>query len=200
VFKLTPTSGGWRQTVLHAFHGFADGSQPFASLVFDAVGNLYGTTSAGGPQGGGTVFELTPNSGVAWKETVLYAFTGGTDGRTPVASVVFDTLGHLYGSTSNGGNTSCSSQGCGTVFELLPISGKWIERVPHIFTGGKDGIYLDAGLTLDEAGNLYGTTNGGGSHGNGTVFKIASTARGWKESVLHNFTETGKDGGERPLE
>ena len=176
---------------LHKFTGGADGNQPADTLVFDASGNLYGTAIEGGSSGAGTVFELTPNADGAWTLSVLYGFTGGSDGRAPLAEVIFDTKGNLYGTSLEGGD-----YGAGTVFEVTPNSdGSWTESVLHAFMGGKDGGYPDHGhLIFDAAGNLYGTTAGWYGGGYGTVFELTPNSNGtWTESVLHSFFG-GEDG------
>jgi uncharacterized repeat protein (TIGR03803 family) len=186
----------WTVSILHAFTG-ADGSGPAAGLIFDAAGNLYGTTSGGGADGYGVVFELTPNPDGTWTESVLHSFTGGADGALPFAGLIFDTIGNLYGTTYYG-PLGCAglTDGCGTVFRLTPNpDGTWTESVLHSFTEGAGGGNPAAGLIFDAAGNLYGTTNFGTSGpGNlGTVFKLTPNPDGtWTESVLHSFT--GADG------
>jgi uncharacterized repeat protein (TIGR03803 family) len=206
VFELSPNSSGkWTETVLYAFKG-TDGAAPQATVVFDALGNLYGTTNAGGQrgaQGYGTVFRLAPSSG-GWQESVLHVFADGSDGAYPVAPLVVDAAGNLYGTAAKGGN-NCNLSGCGVVFELsLASSGEWRETVLHSFKGGKDGAVPLAGLTLDGSGNLYGTTvyggvaNGcpsSGTAGCGVVFEILPSASGWKENVLHIFTGAQDGGG-----
>jgi uncharacterized repeat protein (TIGR03803 family) len=168
VFKLD-TSG--RETVLHRFTGAADGGTPAAGLVRDAAGNLYGTTRGGGDLaceigfGCGVVFKLDTSG----RETVLHRFTGGADGSAPLAGLVRDNAGNLYGTTEEGGELP------GVVFKL-DTTGK--ETVLHRFTGGADGGYPAAGLVRDAAGNLYGTTVYGGDlacysgMGCGVVFKL----------------------------
>jgi uncharacterized repeat protein (TIGR03803 family) len=156
----------------------------------DHSGRLYGTSSAGGTVFGGAIFRLTPSHG-GWKEQVLYSFQGGQDGAHPYASLAFDQTGALYGTTLNGGASDV-----GTVFKLSPaLGGRWVESVLHRFvSGGKDGFYPFAGVTVDAAGNLYGTTEAGGAHqhgqqGAGTVFKLALSAGGhWKEEVVFSFS------------
>jgi uncharacterized repeat protein (TIGR03803 family) len=178
VFELTPTAGGgWTEQVLHSFNG-ADGFNPEDSLVFDAAGNLYGTTYEGGGYGYGTVFELTPTAGGGWTEQVLHSFdNNGTDGFYPEASLIFDAAGNLYGTTQAGGTSTCDG-GCGTVFELRPtVGGGWTEQVLHSFGSGGDGAFPLAGLIFDRVGNLYGTTGGGGANqcagsSCGTVFEL----------------------------
>jgi uncharacterized repeat protein (TIGR03803 family) len=188
VFQLTPASGGgWKQTVLHSFSG-ADGQQPTASMIFDAAGNLYGTTQYGGASGNGVVFKLVPGSNGRWTETVLYAFSGGTDGGTPEGSLVIDKKGNLYGTTNVGGDNQC--YGCGVVFKLAPGShGQWIETVLYAFTGGNDGAFPWAGLVSDKAGNLYGTTQTSAG-GGGNVFELKQSNGNWSLAVLYTFTGT----------
>jgi uncharacterized repeat protein (TIGR03803 family) len=188
VFELSPAAGGtWTEQVLYSFNSNGtDGVLPAAGLIFDAAGNLYGTTSAGGSYSGGTVFELTPAAGGTWTEKVLYSFGNDADGATPYAGLIFDAAGNLYGTTFYGGGTYA----LGTVFELTPAAGgTWTEKVLHSFTGnGTDGANLSAGLIFDAAGNLYGTTTDGGTIGGGTAFELTPAAGGtWTESMLHNF-------------
>lgn len=182
VYRLSPPSSGtgaWTLTTLYPFTGGADGGNPSA-VVFDNSGALYGTTQVGGANNFGVVFKLTPPAGGtgAWTESILYSFTGGTDGAVPWAGVVFDTAGNLYGTTGGGGDLSCAvgnGGGCGTVFELSPPTepdGNWSESVLYAFEGGNDGYSpLVAPLLLN--GNLYGTTDdGGGKNGDGIAYKV----------------------------
>lgn len=161
VFKLTPEG---EETVLYSFKGGSDGAYPYAGLLADAIGNLYGTTSGGDANDYGTVFKLSPEG----EETVLYSFTGGSDGAYPSfgAELIADAEGNLYGTTSHGG-----SSGYGTVFKLSP---QGEETVLYFFMGGSDGTYPFGGLLADAMGNLYGTAEAGGSAGNnsGVVFKV----------------------------
>jgi uncharacterized repeat protein (TIGR03803 family) len=166
-----------------------------SGLILDGAGNLYGTTVYGGVYiAGGTVFELPPKGG-GWTEKVLLSFGNGTDGILPTGGLIFDKAGNLYGTTSLGGNLSCS-EGCGTVFELMPQKGGgWTEKVLHEFTGN-DGELPEAGVVF-AAGNLYGTTVFGGSAcaGCGTVFELIPQKGGnWTEKVLHSFRDNRKDG------
>jgi uncharacterized repeat protein (TIGR03803 family) len=203
VFKLTPTKdGGWAESVLYRFCSLTncgDGLYPLAGLIFDQAGNLYGTTSAGGANGGGTVFKLTPTVDGGWTENVLYSFCpvySCSDGLSPVAGLIFDTSGTLYGTTNYGGDAMCNEgqgPGCGTVFKLTPShDGSWAESVLHSFGGG-GGAYPLAGLVFDATGSLYGTTIYGGdfnkcpSLGCGVVFKLTHDRGEWKETVLHAF-------------
>jgi uncharacterized repeat protein (TIGR03803 family) len=165
---------------LYTFTGGTDGSQPVAGLAIDQAGNLYGTTWSGGDlvcgyvnRGCGTLFKLTPKPNGTWKESVLHAFTGGSDGRYPAAGVILDQAGNLYGTTEMGGD-----RGSGNVFKFTPGSG---ESVLHSFGAGGDGMYTDEGLIFDQAGNLYGTTHD-------TAFKLVPNQDGsWTESVLYTF-------------
>jgi uncharacterized repeat protein (TIGR03803 family) len=199
VFKLVPhPDGSWREMVLHSFR-MSDGWLPFASLIFDQAGNLYGTTPEGGTDGFGIVFELMPTKDGSWTESVIHSFTGGADGAGPVASLVFDQSGNLYGTTTGGGFSSTCTGGCGTVFKLTPKSnGHWTEGVLYSFcsvTECRDGLTPVASLIFDQVGNLYGTTQYGGNlnhcrgtNGCGLVFELTPNADGsWKEKVLHSF-------------
>jgi uncharacterized repeat protein (TIGR03803 family) len=191
VFELTPSAGGsWTETLF----GFNEpnGGDPYASLILDAAGNLYGTTSDGGPDNAGTAFELTREAGGGWTETVLHNFgTNENDGVAPHADLIFDASGNLYGTTYAGGGLD----GYGTVFELAPSAGGgWTETVLHAFEDdGTDGLNPYAGVILGTHGKLYGTTSAGGAHGYGAVFELTSAGGGgWTEKVLHSFN--GKNG------
>jgi uncharacterized repeat protein (TIGR03803 family) len=177
VFRLSPSG---TETVLYSFTGGADGGVPFGGLVRDSAGSLYGTTLLGGEGGAGTVFKIDASG----NETVLYGFTAGSDGGFPLGGLFRDSAGNLYGTTNVGG-----ASGAGVVFKI-DTSGN--ETVLYSFTGGADGGYpLWVVLAGDAAGNLYGTTSGGGAAGNGVVFKLD---RSGNETVLHSFTG-GADGG-----
>jgi uncharacterized repeat protein (TIGR03803 family) len=178
VFKLDATGV---ETVLYSFAGAPDGQYPFAGLIRDSAGNLYGTTSNGGAIGFGTVFKLDP----AGHETVLYSFTGGSDGGNPQAPLLRDKNGNLYGTTFVGG----AIYGVGTVFK---VDANGNETVLHNFNGN-DGKYPEAGLIGDSQGNLYGSALQGGPADNlgGTLFRISRRGT-W--SVLYNFSG-GADGG-----
>jgi hypothetical protein len=217
VFKMSPTAHGpWKETVLYTFTGGADGNEPWSNLTFDSRGNLYGTTSIGGnlscgSYGCGVVFKLTLCEAGPWTESVLYTFNEGTDGGFPYpGGLTFDTQGNLYGVTTYGGDmaVSCAGNpGCGVVYQLAPTpGGPWTESVLHAFTGGADGAGPFFGVTLDPAGNVYGTTLWGGETsapncpggygfeappGCGVVYELAHGT--WEESVLYTFTG-GSDG------
>lgn len=182
VYKINATGG---EIVLYNFAGGADGANPQGALIRDAAGNLYGTTTAGGAAGLGTVFKLTGK-----KESVLYSFVGGTDGTNPQAGLALDASGNLYGTTAAGGTS-----GNGTIFKLAPPSkqgGTWTETVLYSFSTGTDGTVPVSGVSLDAAGNLYGTASAGGAYGYGTVFQL-KPGTPWTENILHNFQD-GNDG------
>lgn len=198
VFKLTPSSGTWSQTVIYNFTGGAtDGANPGAGLVFDQNGNLYGSTQFGGnvsacTKGCGAVFQLSPFAGV-WTEHLLYMFTNAhPDGRQPAANLIFDPQGNLYGTTAGGGTTHVTC--CGIVFKLSPNSGApWSETVLLSFPSNEsEGAYPDGALVLDGSGNLYGTTSAGGQYASGTVYELSPGSGGvWSETILHSFGPTG---------
>jgi uncharacterized repeat protein (TIGR03803 family) len=164
VFKLTPDG---TETVLHSFNYEGDGRLPYAGLIADASGNLYGTTAEGGVRDeDGTVFSLAPEG----TETVLHSFIGGnTDGAYPYGGLILDRSGNLFGTTYSGGPGCQAGYGCGTVFKLAPDG---TETVLHFFKGSSDGSGPSAGLWADKKGNLYGVTSSGGANGLGTIFRI----------------------------
>lgn len=201
VFELSPTgTGSWTETILHTFSGGRDGNQPSAGLIRDSAGNLYSTALAGGALnaancesvGCGVVFKLSPGP-TGWTETELYAFQGLKDGAYPfAASLALDSAGNLYGTTTEAGDyVGCS---CGSVFEVSPSGSGWKETTLHIFDGmnGNDPF---GGLSLDSAGNLYGTTVNGGppldcDEGCGEAFELSPSSSGyWPESRLHLFSQ-----------
>jgi uncharacterized repeat protein (TIGR03803 family) len=167
---------------LYSFTGSPDGAAPYGALIKDKLGNLYGTTTAGGSFGSGTVYKLS----MSGKETVLYSFTGGADGSEPFAGLVMDQAGNLYGTTRSGGSSDA-----GTVFELNPKTKK--ETVLHSFTGQPDGATPFSGLVLDQSGSLSGATFAGGSSNDGTVYKVNIKTK--QETVLYSFAGD-PDGGE----
>jgi uncharacterized repeat protein (TIGR03803 family) len=175
VFELSPAGGGsWSYTILHNFTSGSDGSFPEGGLVFDSAGNLYGITAYGNPIGNGTVFELSPSSGGTWTETIIHAFATPTDGAIPNGAPVFNSAGALLGTTLGGGTGSCpETAACGIVFELHFAGGAWHERILHDFNEkGTDGFFPTSGVVLDSAGNAYGTTEYGGTAGDGTVYLL----------------------------
>ena len=196
VFELTPAAGGtWTEKVLYSFGATStDGESPSGGLIFDQAGNLYGTAGSGGAFGRGMIFELTPAADGSWTETVLHNFGANSpDGVGPAGGLIFDANGNLYGMTYSGGAYTFY----GTVFELTPTAGgTWTENLLHSFDF-TDGTSPDAGLIFDAAGNLYGTTSGGGANnGKGaTAFELTpATGGGWTENVLHGFGATSTDG------
>lgn len=196
VFELSPTSaGGWKETIID---NLADGSFPRAGVTFDSAGNLYGTTTAGGSTGNGTVFELSPN-GAGWTKTIIHDFTASNgDGSFPTDKLSIDAAGNIYGTTFWGGTGSdpiCVLH-CGVVFQLSPSGGIWKEIILHEFNNVPDGGNPAAGLVMDAAGNLFGSTfSGGAFHGSGVIFKLSpASGGGWTETRLHGFIN-GNEGG-----
>jgi uncharacterized repeat protein (TIGR03803 family) len=167
IYKLTPSNGGWTETVLHNFQGATDGGGPTYTLTADASGNLYGVTYGGGPQGGGTAYEYSPSNGGTF--TVLHAF-GISYGEpaTPSGTPIFDSAGNLYGTTAYGGYLFTDF---GSVYKLSPSGGGWTETDLYVFEGGRDGMFPFCSPVFDAQGNLYGTASQGGI-GDGTVWRI----------------------------
>jgi len=170
-----------REIVLHDFLGGADGAMPEGSLLRIAPDTYAGTTYAGGSAGGGTVFVVDTRHR---QYNSVFSFTGLPTGANPTGDLIADNEGNLYGTASGGG-----AAGNGAVFEL---NSGYAETTLYSFQGGNDGSEPYGGLVADKAGNLYGTTYGGGVGGYGTVFRIAP---GGIESVLHSFAGDTHDGG-----
>jgi uncharacterized repeat protein (TIGR03803 family) len=208
IIAVTPiliTAPATAQTpkILHSFSDLtSDGLDSLAPLVFDAAGNLYGTTYYGGFSDEGTVFRLSPKAN-GWTVNVLYSFSNNfVDGYQPMAGVVLDSAGNIYGTTNRGGNGPCKDPlgnviGCGTVFELVKQpGGTYDEQILYNFkVTGYDGQAPTAGLIFDSAGNLYGTTKGGtignGAIVRGTVFELSPSTEGtWTETILWAFNLT----------
>lgn len=184
-----PQGNGWTENLLYSFAG-PDGAYPVNGLVSDKGGNLFGTTGMGGANDAGTIFELTYVVGVGWTERVLYSFQNGSDGARPHGALIFDGAGNLYGAASNGGDNSG-----GTIFELSPSGDTWTFKLLYSITGQTYCGPL-ATLSMDGAGNLYGTTFCGGAYDMGSVFELSNTENGWVYTSLHDFTG-GADGGMR---
>jgi hypothetical protein len=174
VFELSPNgAGGWSKTALYTFTDGADGAAPYAGVILDAAGNLYGTASAGGNLNGcnafgcGVVYRLYPNSSGTWTETVIHTFQLlgthiGQGGGVPLGGLIFDAAHNLYGTASDGGSLPGGAPGFGVVFKLSPASGKnWKETVLHTFSS-TDGAAPASSLFVNSSGYLIGTTRYGG--------------------------------------
>jgi uncharacterized repeat protein (TIGR03803 family) len=172
VFELVQSSGKWTEKVIYSFNPLkGDGSAPFGGLVADSSGNLYGTTTKGGANGEGAVYELTLGAKGGYTESVLYSFqNNGTDGTTPYGGLIIDASGNLWGTTSAGGTHSA-----GTIFELSSSTGTWQESIAYNFNG-TSGSTPYSGLVADSSGNLYGTTSAGGINGKGIVYEFVPEA------------------------
>jgi len=170
VYELSPSgSGKWQLTTLYSFKDQPDGASPYGGLIFDKSGNLYGTTYYAGANDLGTVYKLTHSNGV-WTESVLYSFKGGSDGDSPISTLVSDAKGNLYGTTSDGGAAGC---GCGTIFRLAPSTGgTWMESVAYRFPGTPKPGFAYNGMVSHQKGNFYGTTVHGGSANDGTIYQF----------------------------
>jgi len=204
VFKMKQAGSGWVLTPLFTFGGGPEGFDSQARVVFGPNGTLYGTTTMGGYEDSGLVFNLTPPASAChsvlcpWSEHLLYGFTGRNglgDGANPeYGDLAFDASGNIYGTTFGGG-----SGAFGTVFKLSPSGGGWTENILYSFNGPPDGASPFGGVIFDSSGNLYGTTNGGGSvqhcgyYGCGTVYQLTRAGSGWTDTVLYTF-EDGIDG------
>jgi uncharacterized repeat protein (TIGR03803 family) len=186
VYKLTPSNGGWAENVIFNFQT-SGGIVPAGGVIFDALGNLYGTTNQGGAHQFGTIYQLTP-SGSGWAETVLHSFQSSSDGSYS-ADLIFDSSGNLYGATFDDG-----PNGGGTVYQLTPSGGSWNFNLLYGFTGDGFGGQLGGKLALDAAGNVYGGTIYGGAFDAGTVFKLSPSGSGWLYTSLHDFHTFGNDG------
>ncbi len=208
VFNLKPPpnrpksfANPWVETVIYRFGFYTDGAQPYSEVLFDAAGNLYGTTAAGGPNddhdgidgGGGcgyhcgTVYELSPSNG-GWAETTIFAFSEDSSAN-PQAGLVFDQAGNLYGVTADEGQ-----EGMGSIFQLQPSGSGWTERTLHSMQWG-EGTNVYSTLVMDAAGNLYGGNTGySGYYGtyNGNVFTLTPNGQSWSFSSLYSFP--AKDG------
>jgi uncharacterized repeat protein (TIGR03803 family) len=194
-YRLAPSGTGWVESVLYTFcaqggSACTDGGYPDGGLIMDGSGSLYGTTNHGGSTGRGTVYKITPVS-QGWAHTVLYNFCSQTncaDGAYPVAGLIMDGSGNLYGTTYNAGSHGFG----GTVFKLAQSGTGWAETVLYSFCGQggnacTDGAFPHTDLIMDAAGNLYGTTTSGGSGGAGSVFRLAPSGTSWTEAVLYSF-------------
>jgi uncharacterized repeat protein (TIGR03803 family) len=204
VFKLTHHNLGWVLTPLYEFRGGADGGQPQSRVVFGPDGRLYGTTTAGGEGGSGTVYSLTPpphacgSLSCPWQETVIHSFMN-VDGINPeYGDLVFDSAGNIYGTTKAGGSyfQGGFDIGYGTVYELSPSNGGWTQTVLYSFSDGDDGASPYSGVVFDQAGNLYGTTSAGGANNSGTIYELSPSASGWTETTIRSLA--GAQDGSNP--
>ena len=186
VYQLTHSSGGWQESVLHSFDGMGDGLEPLSGVVFDSQANLYGTTVRGGAHGNGTVYELT-SSESGWMISKQYDIAN--EGNSPYAGVILDQLGNVYGATLLGGPGNG-----GTIFQLVSSGSQWSSSIIGSFSPlGGQGLGAFSNLTMDAAGNLYGTTGTDGAHGFGSVFKLAPQNGSWVQTTLYDFAG-GSDG------
>jgi uncharacterized repeat protein (TIGR03803 family) len=184
IYQLYPDgSGNYALKVIHAFTGGTDGATGSAGRMVLRAGHLYGAATAGGANGKGTAFELTPTSNGEWDFKTIYSFKGQPDAGFPYGGLTFDASGNLYGTTYYDG-----AYNLGSVYQLVPRqTGEWKERVLYSFKGGSDGQNSISNLVFDAAGNLYGTTSEGGL-GTGTIFELTPGANGrWTESIAHRF-------------
>jgi uncharacterized repeat protein (TIGR03803 family) len=201
---IREANGTWTEKILYEFGAAGDGQTPEAGLLFDSKGNLYGTTFAGGPKGGGTVFELAPAADGERKETIIYSFDGAIDagdGYHPMGGLTLDGKGNLWGTTSIGSyfdGPGFGGDGCGTVFVLTPgVNGTWTPNDIYDFTYSVspdqwDGCGPSGSLAFDRQGNIYGTTISGGSDqlnegGSGTLFRLSQTSAGWTETPSYPY-------------
>jgi uncharacterized repeat protein (TIGR03803 family) len=169
VYKMSSVQGKWQFTTLYAFKDQPDGALPYGGVISDKAGNLYGTTYYAGVNDLGTVYKLTHGNGT-WTESVLYSFKGGTDGASPISSLVADAAGNLYGTTSDGGAAACV---CGVIFKLTRgATGKWTESVAYRFPGMPQPGFAYNGMVGDSAGNFYGATVHGGSGNDGAIYQF----------------------------
>lgn len=188
LFELRPTATVcrtatcyWNETTLWSFGSGHDAAYPpNGNLTFDQAGNVYGTTYQGGADGYGAVFELSPQAGGNWIESILYNFSGGSDGGNPLAGVIFDSAGNLYGNNSVGGTES------GVIYKLTPAGPPWTEHTLADFAPGT-GTSPSGQLIMDQSGNLYGAGEANGQSGSGTVYELSPTAGGWTLSVVYAF-------------
>ena len=208
VFKLSRRHSTWVLSPLNTFN-VINGIGPVAPVVFGPGGLLYGSTSQGGVQdcsnlgypGCGVVYTLQPSATActtalcSWTESLIHQFSNlQTDGYYPAGSLAFDQAGNVYGATAFGGERGdCLGYGCGTVFQLTRSGSGWVKTTlaDYNFYDGDPSI-LYSGLIIDRAGNLYGSSEEGGSQGNGTVFELSRSGSGWTTTILHNFSFGGE--------
>jgi uncharacterized repeat protein (TIGR03803 family) len=188
VFELVAPktkTGAWTEKLLYSFGTGTDGAAPVGRVIFDSAGNLYGTTSAGGASGYGTVFQLQP--GATWKENILHSFQNADDGYTPYAGLVADASGNFYGAATAGG-----SNGGGTIFELSPSNGSFTFTVLTSVPGwGVSGTFRD--VLVQPNGVIYAATHCDGANNAGTIYELTPSGGTWTYTLLYTFTG-GSDG------
>jgi Domain of unknown function (DUF4214) len=195
VFELVKSGNSYTENVIYSFFvgsDTSDGAKPEGGLIADGNGDLFGVTQDGGTHVLGTVFELI-KSGNSYTETVLYSFAGGaSDGANPYGTLIIDSNGNLFGTTDHGGGSDV-----GTVFEMVKNgTGYNAPTILHAFAGGSDGAFLQFGVIADSNGDLFGTTNQGGSaSSNGTVFELVKGVSGYTKTTLYSFAGATSDGG-----
>lgn len=188
--ELSATSSdSLTESFIYSFRGTPDGANPSGGVVADKEGNLYGITENGGTNNAGTVYRMQPK-GSSFAESVLYSFGGGSsDGAHPLGTMAIDKKGALYGTTKLGG-----SAGYGAVFKLTPSGGGFKESILHSFQGYSDGVEPEAGIAHTATDSIYGTTTAGGENNAGTVYELAPSGGGYKETVLWSFGSIAGDG------
>ena len=185
VFELSFGGESWTETTLYSFGGYSgDAISPFYGLIFDGHANFYGTTTQGGAEDLGAVYELSPTGTGTWIETVVYSFDDVQEEAHPYGLLALDASGSLYGTTLS------------SVFELSPVGdGTWNEQMLYFFGSKSHGLQPLAGVVFGSDGNLYGTTSAGGIENAGTVFELGLNSGSWTEEVLHQFRPSRGDGG-----
>lgn len=186
VFQLSPSNGDWRYSVLYRFTCEADSAVPFSGVILDAAGRLYGTTHGDSRCNDGTLFQLIPH-GSTWSNNTLHTFLGRGDGDVPLGGLIMDAAGNIYGATTDGG-----AGGGGVIYELSPTGDGWTFTTLHSLTGSPGGGEESA-LTMDAAGNLYGTAGYDGAFHWGSIFKLTRNNGSWSYTDLYDFTG-GADG------
>ena len=197
LFNLRPSPrpsssifGSWNKQMLQDFAGDSDGYNPWGSLTFADPDHFYGTTVSGGPQSGGTVFQLT-YSGGSWSYSNIYTFSPNSGGYNPYGGVIKDAAGNLYGMTTYGG-----SHGNGTVYQLVHAGSGWTVNILYSFQNGSDGENPWTGLAMDQSGNLYGSTGSGGLNNQGAVFQLSPSGNGsWTFNVIYSFDAGSRGAG-----
>lgn len=189
VFKLSPGTSGYTESVLYRFAGEADAWEPIGPPVLDKDGAVYGVGSFGGSRNDGAIFKLSPSKS-GYSESIVYSFPGGAGGQLPQAGLAIDKQGSIYGTTMYGGSSQgyCGSDGgCGTVFKLTHQGSRYSESIIHAFTGSDGNLPYGVVTINDRTGAVFGTTFWGGTKGIGVVYKLSPHGSSYTESVLHSF-------------